>query len=1316
MPNTDPQLLAEALRNCEREPIHLIGSIQPTGVLIAIDVASLRIERVSANAGRIFQQAAGNLLGQALPDILGQAAIDSLLQPLGLADWRHAAVVSLSVPHHGILDALVFRSGSQLVIEFELEPYDTSDLFHRLFIPIRDALWRMDAESDFVKYTTTVVDQVRLLTGYDRVMMYRFDGNWDGEVIAESATPGCTSYLGNRFPASDIPAQARELFTRNLVRVITDVNAPPVALLAMPGSGQELDLTYSGLRSSSPIHLEYLGNMGVAASMTISLLQNGRLWGLIACHHFTAKHVPLRLRELEEFVGKTVSLKLSNLESSERNHLNARLRDLLNDLTWQIRNSPNIEHHVRESAVELLDVVRAQGAVVSLRGHHYAIGQTPTECQVDGLLAWLRTLPVAPVFSVDSLVEAYPAATDFADVASGMMIAPLDHELQSFILWFRAGISRTVTWAGQPNKSVIREKDSVRLSPRRSFATWVEIYRDKSLPWSKLEQDAATALSMAAIEVLSQRALRLSEENYRLLAEHSTDMIARLDAAGFFRYVSPACQSMLGISAEDMHGNSLADLILAEDRIVLANAIDLALGKATPNVAMLRFPHPDGQTIWIEATMKAMPDDGSGPQVVVNARDVTQRYSYQLAIEDLHRRNTMILEAAGEGVISLDCEGRIVYANDRAARLLKREPDQMLGQHCGSLLRMVERRGEAETEQDCLFLESVVARRQIQGNSSSLTTADGKRLSVDYVATPLIDDGEVSGCVVVFNESMERHRIAEQLNTSDVALNQALEAVMVTDANGIIVSVNRAFSDITGYSEEEALGQRPRLLKSGIHTHNFYQTMWEKISLDGRWAGEIWNRRKNGEIYPQWGTISAILDANGTVRNYVAVFSDISKAKQAEEKLFYLANHDPLTGLPNRMRYSDQLSRSIERAKRQKSRLAVAFIDLDRFKIVNDTLGHTAGDSFLQIVAERLSGILRRGDFLARWGGDEFVVTFEDIRDRGGLSEFIHRVVTGIAEPITIRGHELDPTISVGLAVYPDDALVATDLIKCADTAMYHAKEAGRNGFHFYAERYSDEVSLRFNLGSELRKAIKLDAFQLYFQPQVDSRSGRPVGIEALIRWQHPVRGLLAPGQFVSVAEELGLIDEIGHWVIEQACRQYRAWLDAGHQPPKLAVNIAPAQLRHELVDAVAALLSDYRIPEGALELEITEGALERADAVTEVMHGLCNLGLSLAVDDFGTGYSSLSHLKNYPVSCLKIDKSFVDGLPGSRQDMAIVRAIIALGSTLGMRVIAEGVELAEQHAVLRDAGVDTIQGYLFSRPLPADEIMAWIEKVGRKG
>ena len=490
---------------------------------------------------------------------------------------------------------------------------------------------------------------------------------------------------------------------------------------------------------------------------------------------------------------------------------------------------------------------------------------------------------------------------------------------------------------------------------------------------------------------------------------------------------------------------------------------------------------------------------------------------------------------------------------------------------------------------------------------------------LQYVCTPLADNKKVTGCVVVFSEIVQNTSAGQSLPT-DVILDQAAEAVMVTDSFGRITSVNRAFVEITGYSAAEALGQSPRLLKSGVHTPNFYDNLWRLLQANRRWSGEIWNRRKNGEIYPQWGSISAVLDNAGNVQNYVSVFSDISKAKQAEERLFYLANHDPLTCLPNRMNFTECLEQSLQRCKRQNYGAAVLFIDLDRFKIINDTLGHSVGDKYLKIVAERLLGATRKQDILARWGGDEFVLFMEAFDDPQTIGEVVIRMLAGLAEPLHLSGHELIPTASIGIAIYPADGRHSADLIKAADTAMYGAKQRGCNCYEFYSQEMVQGLNDKLQMTSELRHALQEEQFFLVYQPQVDPADGSVKGVEALARWRHPLRGVLPPSAFLAMIEEIGLIGEFGLWVLNEACRQMRLWTDLALPIAKVAINVAPAQLKDSFVGEVDAAIRKWGIAPACLELEITEGALESGETARRITAGLRVLGVQLAVDDFGTG------------------------------------------------------------------------------------------------
>ena len=1306
--------LEEALKVCASEPIHLIGSIQPVGVLLAVDRQSFIIRAASANLDSIFELTASEVIGQPLASLLGEKQLDWLHELVGLCEWLGAKVWSIDLPFAGGTrkhDAQVFLNGALFVIEIEQWQASCGDVFHNLFIPIRDALWKLDAEDNLDRYAQMAVEQVRLLTGFDRVMMYRFDSTWDGEVIAESKTDEADSYLGNRFPASDIPPQARALYTKNLVRVIADVNAETVPLISAGGQqvAPVIDLSHSWLRSMSPVHVEYLRNMGVRASLSISLVQNDRLWGLIACHHFTPRYVGLRSRELDEFIGRVVSLKLINMDNVERDAMSLRIRDLLFELTSLIRKSDELDSVIVLLKDKLLGLVHSVGAVVTIDGCRHLLGQVPPPEVLDQLLNWLKERPVAPVFHSDDLLKLLEGSGISLDEAlSGILVAPLDHQLNNFVIWFRPGILRTLRWAGNPQKKIVRDGDGVRVSPRTSFNTWIQTYHDKSLPWTQVEIDAANSLSLALIEVMAQKALRSSEESYRLLAENSTDMIARLQLDGRFCFASPACRELFGHESMQLSGLGLSDVVDEKPEVIAALLQTLqSLGATTTKV--MRGKHLDGSDLWVEATFKHTLGAQGENEILLNARDVTQRYNYQLAIEDVHRRYTQILEAAGEGLVSIDSSGLVVYANEVAIKILCLDEEDLFNCHCYKVFG-----GEApdtsgaDAALTLPFLATLHDGETRQGTQLVGPGEGRPRMLLQYVCTPLSDQKKVSGCVVVFSQITHKADAGQSLAT-EVILDEAAEAVMVTNSEGCITSINRAFTEITGYSLAEALGESTRLLKSGVHTPHFYAELWRCLQEKGRWSGEIWNRRKNGEIYPQWGSISAVLDNAGKVQNYVSVFSDISKAKQAEERLFHLANHDTLTGLPNRMNFTETLEHSLQRCKRQSYGAAVVFIDLDRFKIINDTLGHAVGDRYLKIVAERLQAATRKQDILARWGGDEFVLFMEAFDNVEGIGEAMSRMLEGLAEPLHMAGHELIPTASIGVAIYPSDGRRSSDLIKAADTAMYSAKQGGRNCYEFYSQDMVQDLNAKLQMTSELRHALQEQQFFLVYQPQVDPTDGRIKGVEALARWRHPQRGILAPAAFLPMVEEMGLIGEFGLWVLNEACRQIQKWHAQALPIPKVAINVAPTQLKDSFVDEVGAAITRWDIEPARLELEITEGALESGEDARRITKGLRALGVLLAVDDFGTGYSSLSHIKLFPISCFKIDKSFVDGIPANAADVAIVRAILALGSSFNVEIVAEGVETAEQMEFLRDEGVSNIQGFYFSRPMLPDELPAWL-------
>ena len=560
-------------------------------------------------------------------------------------------------------------------------------------------------------------------------------------------------------------------------------------------------------------------------------------------------------------------------------------------------------------------------------------------------------------------------------------------------------------------------------------------------------------------------------------------------------------------------------------------------------------------------------------------------------------------------------------------------------------------------------------------------------------------------------EDRVRERTAKLRLAASVFENTS-EGVVVTDENARIVSVNAAFTEITGYTAEDAIGRKPSLLRSDHHDAEFYRKLWQQLLDTGRWQGEIWNRRKSGAAYLEWLTINRIPATDGIPCSYVSVFNDITEQRRKDEHIRHLAFHDPLTGLPNRALLQDRLQHAIERAAREMTRLAVIFIDLDRFKDINDSLGHDVGDALLEEVAARIKSRLRSMDTVARMGGDEFVVLFEDLSEPEHCAALATDIIAEVAQPLDIRGNDIRIGASLGIACFPEDGDDALALMKHADTAMYAAKAEGRGTYRFFRAEMMELASLRLKLESELRHAIANDELVLYYQPKVCVESGNNCGVEALVRWRHPVRGLVSPADFIPVAEESDLIIDIGDWVLNEACRQSAAWQTLG-LTPTIAVNVSAKQLQQNtLVERITALAEHHGIPPSRLQIEVTE-SLVMADPkqASALLHRLREIGVTVAIDDFGTGYSSLASLRRLPIDVLKIDRSFVMNADRVDEDAQIVRTIIALAQALKMTVVAEGVETEAQAALLRSLGCTAFQGFLYARPSPADQLLYWLRR-----
>ncbi|MCQ8106049.1 EAL domain-containing protein [Methylomonas sp. SURF-2] len=710
------------------------------------------------------------------------------------------------------------------------------------------------------------------------------------------------------------------------------------------------------------------------------------------------------------------------------------------------------------------------------------------------------------------------------------------------------------------------------------------------------------------------------------------------------------------------------------------------------------------------AEMRAAPLVWEGkPAYAIGLRDISARKAAEMALRQSETLFQTLARLAPVGIFKTDALGKCEYVNQRWCDISGLDSAAALGDGWGESIAVEDRRRVVEEWQLAVRTQTpFYSQYRFQHKNGPLRWVVG-RAEAEY------DDGNrLLGYIGTVTDISEIKRNEDYLRLAAAVFETTREGMIISDANCIIQKVNRAFSEITGYSQSEVLGKSTKLLHSGRHPEEFYAAMWREINQTGYWQGEIWNRRKNGELYPELLSISTVKNAADEIRNYVGVFADISKLKASEQELEFLAHHDPLTKLPNRMLLMSRLQHSISQAQRQQTQLAIVMLDLDRFKDVNDSFGHLAGDDLLQSVAERLSARLRASDTVCRLGGDEFVVLLEDLAQPETAARIATDIIASVNEPWQLsNGNEVRVGASIGIALYPEHGDTPVELLQHADTALYQAKNEGRNCFKYFSEALTLAARERIGIEFRLRRAMDNQEFRLFYQPQLKIGSGEIVGVEALIRWQTDSGELIPPLKFIPIAEETGLIAGLGRWVLQEACRQGKAWLDAGLPPLRIAVNLSPTQFMHgDICAIVASTLAETGFPANYLELELTESALmKREKEAIDILNRLHELGVHLAIDDFGTGYSSLAYLKAFPLDVLKIDKSFIDDIPMQNDDMEITATIIAMAKTLRMQVIAEGVETPAQMAFLRSRNCDFYQGYIASKPLPAAEFEIFLHQ-----
>lgn len=576
---------------------------------------------------------------------------------------------------------------------------------------------------------------------------------------------------------------------------------------------------------------------------------------------------------------------------------------------------------------------------------------------------------------------------------------------------------------------------------------------------------------------------------------------------------------------------------------------------------------------------------------------------------------------------------------------------------------------------------------------------------------------EIADATSAFNRVMEKaHQMVKAERISADVFEHALEGIMVADRDGRILKVNPAFTHTTGYTQEEAIGKTPRILQSGQHDEAFYKSFWEALTTRGQWQGDIWNKRKNGEVYPEWLNISSVRNGHGEIEYYIAIFSDITERKRQEATITYQAYHDGLTGLPNRLLFKDRLDQALAVARRHGDQtVAVMFLDLDRFKLINDSLGHDMGDLLLKEVARRMRASVREVDTVARLGGDEFTVLLPDIAERKNAEMVAGKILAATRQRYDLDGREVFVTTSIGISLYPDDGKDADTLMKNADTAMYHVKGQGRAGYCFYAADLGVRNMRHLQLERELHKALERNEFSVFYQPQLNLKTGKIIGVEALVRWNHRQLGLISPPEFLHIAEEAGLTVSIGEWVLQTACRQAVSWLGQGFDPLILSVNFSPRQFYHDnLAETIRKALAASGLPADHLEVEITEGlAMQDVEYTVGILKTLARLGVRLAITEFGMGFhSSIDDLRRMPVNTIKIDRSLVRDLNGDPESLSIVAGMINMPRGSQVKIVAVGVENREQLEKLRAMRCDHAQGHLFSEPVPADEISGLLHRI----
>lgn len=801
----------------------------------------------------------------------------------------------------------------------------------------------------------------------------------------------------------------------------------------------------------------------------------------------------------------------------------------------------------------------------------------------------------------------------------------------------------------------------------------------------------------------AEDALRESETNYRSIFDAANDAFFIHDAAtGVILDVNSKMCEMFGCTAEEAHSLDVTAASEGDPGQVRENAYE-RIRKAVqgePQLFEWLAKDRNGREFWVEVNLK-LATIGGNDRILAVVRDISERKRVEEQLRETNQALKALVESAPLSILSLTTEGLVTIWNPAAEKMLGWTQEEVLGKFIPTV-------SEDKREEACGLMQRVVQGESFTDVHVSRRKKDGTSIDLSLSVAPLYDSqGKVNGIMSVMSDITDRKKTEEALKLQTSALNAVSDQIIITDLNGKVEFVNPAFEKDTGFSLEEVVGKDSRLIRSGCFDERIYNAIVDTVKSGRTWHGETTNKRKDGSSSIDDLTITPVINDDGVIEHLVTVKRNITEKKVYQEKLDHLAHHDPLTGLPNRLLFGDRLIHQLAESKRNEEMLAVMFLDLDRFKLINDTLGHNIGDELLKEVSKRLTASLREVDTIARMGGDEFTIILSHIMAEHDAQLVADKIHGTLSRPFMLGGRELFVTASIGISIYPNHGTNAETLVRNADTAMYKAKELGRNTYQLYTDSLNAAALEKMNMEHYLRKAIEREEFILHYQPRVNIKTGQVLGAEALIRWQHPELGLVSPLDFIPLAEETGLIVPISEWVMRTACIQNKTWQDSGLKPISIAINVSPREFQSDvLTGMVDRVLKESGMNPAYLDLELTESTLmQNPDCAEETLSAIKSMGARISVDDFGTGYSSLSYLKRFPIDMVKIDQSFVKDITTNPDDAAIAGAVVAMAHSLKLSVIAEGVETLEQLQFLRSINCDEMQGYFISRPVPAEEL-----------